>query len=46
MNGSRGLKAGREDQPTTTPVQLIPQQPRESLTPEELIIRRFFDALD
>ncbi|KZR65728.1 hypothetical protein [Prochlorococcus sp. MIT 1303] len=40
------LKAGREDQPTPTPLQLIPQQPPERLTPEELIIKRFFDALD
>ena len=40
------LKAVREDQPTPTPLQLIPQQPRERLTPEELIIKRFFDALD
>ena len=40
------LKAGREDQPTPTPLELIPQQPRERLTPEELIINRFFDALD
>ncbi len=40
------LKAGREDQPTPTPLELIPQQPRERPTPEELLINRFFDALD
>ena len=40
------LKAGREDQPTPTPLELIPQQPRECFTPEELIINRFFDALE
>ncbi|KZR70018.1 hypothetical protein PMIT1313_00664 [Prochlorococcus marinus str. MIT 1313] len=36
----------KEDPPTPTPLQLTPQQPRERLTPEELIIKRFFDALD
>ena len=40
------LKAGREDQPTPTPLQLIPKRHKASTTPEELIIKRFFDALD
>ena len=46
LKGIREETQNKEDPPTTTPLELIPQQPRERLTPEELIINRFFDALD
>lgn len=46
LKGIREETRDKANQPTPTPLQLIPQQPRERLTPEELIIKRFFDALD
>ena len=46
LKGIREETQDKANQPTPTPLQLIPQQPRERLTPEELIIKRFFDALD
>ena len=46
LKGIREETQDKANQPTTTPLELIPQQPRERFTPEELIINRFFDALD
>ena len=46
LEGIREETQDKANQPTPTPLQLIPQQPREHLTAEELIIKRFFDALD
>ena len=46
LEGIREETQNKANQSTTTPLELIPQQPRERLTPEELIIKRFFDALE
>ncbi len=46
LKGIREETQDNANQPTTTPVQLTPKRPKASTTPEELIIKRFFDALD
>ena len=46
LKGIREETQDKEDPPTTTPLQLTPKRPKTSTTPEELIINRFFDALD
>ena len=46
LKGIREETQDKANQPTPTPVQLTPKRPKASTTPEELIINRFFDALD
>lgn len=46
LKGIREETQDKANQPTTTPLQLTPKRPKASTTPEELIIKRFFDALD
>ncbi|KZR68766.1 hypothetical protein PMIT1313_02390 [Prochlorococcus marinus str. MIT 1313] len=46
LKGIREETQDKANQPTPTALQLIPKRPKASTTPEELIINRFFDALD
>ena len=46
LKGIREETQNKEDPPTPTPLQLTPKRPKASTTPEERIIKRFFDALD